>query len=144
MNKIMILAAVAAIYLAGFAGEHDTPQTNGDHVHLVAGEKVFAGNIALVGTNGLAYAANTTTVVGGTVCGVFTYSAAPGEKVLAKRGGFILENAASGTIEKKDIGATAYSVSNNAWTVTKTSGGKTVGKVADVREDGSVVVIVGK
>ena len=144
MNKIMILAAVAAIGLAGFAGEHDTPQTNGDYVQLVAGEKVFAGNIALVGTNGLAYAANTTAVVGGTVCGVFQYSAAPGEKVLAKRGGFVLDNASSGTVAKSDIGATVYSVSTNAWTVTKTSGGKTVGKVADVREDGSVVVIVGK
>ena len=144
MNKIMILAAVAAIGLAGFAGEHDTPQTSGDYVQLVAGEKVFAGNIALVGTNGLAYAANTTAVVGGTVCGVFQYSAAPGEKVLAKRGGFVLDNASSGTVEKKDIGATVYSVSTNAWTVTKTSGTKTVGKVADVREDGSVVVIVGK
>ena len=144
MNKLIIMAAVAAISLAGFAGEHDTPQTNGDYVQLVAGEKVFAGNIALVGTNGLAYAANTTAVVGGTVCGVFQYSAAPGEKVLAKRGGFILENATSGTVEKKDIGATVYSVSANAWTVTKTSGGKAVGKVADVREDGSVVVIVGK
>ena len=144
MNKFMILAAVAAIGLAGFAGEHDTPETRGEYVQLVAGEQVYAGNIALVGTNGLAYAANTTAVGGGTVCGVFQYSAAPGEKVLAKRGGFILENAASGTITKADIGATAYSVATNAWTVTKTSGTKTVGKVADVREDGSVVVIVGK
>ena len=144
MNKIMILAAVAAIGLAVQAGEHDTPETRGEYVQLVAGEQVYAGNIALVGTNGLAYAANTTAVVGGTVCGVFQYSAAPGDKVLAKRGGFILENAASGTVAKPDIGATVYSVSNNAWTVTKTSGGKTVGKVADVREDGSVVVIVGK
>ena len=144
MNKIMILAAVAVISLAGFAGEHDTPETRGEFCAIVAGEKVYAGNLAIVGTNGLAYAANTTTVVGGTVCGVFQYSAAVGETVLAKRGGFIFDNAASGTVEKKDIGATAYSVSNNAWTVTKTSGGKTVGKVADVREDGSVVVIVGK
>ena len=143
MNKFLIMAAVAAISLAGFAGEHDTPQTSGDYVQLVAGEQVYAGNIALVGTNGIAYAANTTAVVGGTVCGVFQYSAAAGEKVLAKRGGFILENAASGTITKADIGATVYSVSANAWTVTKTSGGKTVGKVADVREDG-VVVVVGR
>ena len=144
MKKIMILAAVAAIGLAGFAGEHDTPETRGEYVQLVAGEQVYAGNIALVGTNGLAYAANTTAVVGGTVCGVFKESAAIGEKVLAKRGGFVLENASSGTVEKKDIGATVYSVEANAWTVTKTSGGKAVGKVADVREDGSVVVIVGK
>ena len=144
MNKVLIMAAVAAIGLAGFAGEHDTPQKSGDFVQLVAGEPVYAGNIALVGTNGLAYAANTSAVVGGTVCGVFLRSAAAGEKVLAKRGGFVLDNAASGTVEKKDIGATAYSVSSNAWTVTKTSGGKTVGKVADVREDGSVVVIVGR
>ena len=144
MKKMIVLAAVAAIGLAGFAGEHDTPQKSGDFAQLVAGEQVFAGNIALVGTNGLAYAANTTAVVGGTVCGVFQYSAAAGEKVLAKRGGFILDNAASGTVEKKDIGATVYSVSANAWTVTKTSGTKTVGKVADVREDGSVVVVVGK
>ena len=144
MKKAMILAAVAAIGLAGFAGEHDTPQKSGDFCALVAGEQVYAGNIALVGTNVLAYAANTTAVVGGTVCGVFQYSAAAGEKVLAKRGGFILDNATSGTVEKKDIGATVYSVSDTAWTVTKTSGGNTVGKVADVREDGSVVVIVGK
>ena len=145
MNKFMILAAVAAIGLAGFAGEHDTPQTSGDFAQLVAGEQVYAGNIAIVGTNGLAYAANTTAVVGGTVCGVFQYSAAAGEKVLAQRGGFILENASgAGAIAKKDIGATAYSISSNAWTVTKTSGGKAVGKVADVREDGSVVVVVGR
>ena len=145
MNKIMILAAVAAIGLAGFAGEHDTPQKSGDFAQLVAGEAVYAGNIALVGTNGLAYAANTTAVVGGTVCGVFRRSAAVGEKVLVQRGGFILENASGdGAIAKKDIGATAYSVSGNAWTVTKTSGGKTVGKVADVTDDGRVVVEVGR
>ena len=144
MNKFLIMAAVAAIGLAGFAGEHDTPETRGEFCALVAGEPVYAGNIALVGTNGLAYAANTTAVVGGTVCGVFQYSAAVGETVLAKRGGFIFDNAASGTVEKKDIGATVYSVSANAWTVTKTSGGKAVGKVADVREDGSVVVVVGR
>ena len=143
MNKIMILAAVAAIGLAGFAGEHDTPETRGDYVQMVAGEPVYAGNIAIVGTNGLAYAANTTAVVGGTVCGVFQYSAAAGEKVLAKRGGFILENAESGTLAKADIGATAYSVSSNAWTVTKTSGTKAVGKVADVTDSGRVVVVVG-
>ena len=143
MNKFMILAAVAAIGLAVQAGEHDTPETLGDYVQMVAGEQVYAGNIAIVGTNGLAYAANTSAVVGGTVCGVFQYSAAAGEKVLAKRGGFILDNAASGTVEKKDIGATVYSVSSNAWTVTKTSGGKAVGKVADVTDSG-VVVVVGK
>ena len=141
MNKFIILAAVAAIGLAGFAGEHDTPRKSGDYCALVAGEQVYAGNIAIVGTNGLAYAANTSAVVGGTVCGVFQYSAAPGKQVLAKRGGFILENASSGTVENKDIGATVYSVSANAWTVTKTSGGKAVGKVADVREDGVVVVV---
>ena len=45
MNKIMILAAVAAISLAGFAGEHDTPETRGEYVQLVAGEKVYAGMI---------------------------------------------------------------------------------------------------
>lgn len=144
MKKLIAFAAVAAIGLAGFAGEHDTPQKSGDFAQLVAGEQVYAGNIAIVGTNGLAYAANTTAVVGGTVCGVFQYSAAAGEKVLAKRGGFILDNATSGTVEKKDIGATVYSVEANAWTVTKTSGGKAVGKVADVREDGSVVVVVGR
>ena len=144
MKKLIVLAAVAAIGLAAQAGEHDTPQKSGDFAQLVAGEQVYAGNIAIVGTNGLAYAANTTAVVGGTVCGVFQYSAAAGEKVLAKRGGFILENATSGTVEKKDIGATVYSVSANAWTVTKTSGTKAVGKVADVREDGSVVVVVGR
>jgi hypothetical protein len=35
-------------------------------------------------------------------------------------------------------------VATNPWTVTKTSSGKTVGKVADVRDDGSVVVVVGR
>lgn len=141
MNKLIIMAAVAAIGLAGFAGEHDTPETRGDFAQLVAGEQVYAGNLAIVGTNGLAYAVNTTAVVGGTVCGVFQYSAAAGEKVLAKRGGFILEN--DGNITKADIGATVYNVSSNAWTATKTSGTKTVGKVADVRDDG-VVVGVGR
>ena len=141
MKKLIALAAVAAIGLAVQAGEHDTPQTSGDYVQLVAGEKVYAGNIALVGTNGLAYAASSAIVSGGTVCGVFQYSAAVGEKVLAKRGGFILDN--DGGIAKKDIGATVYTVASNAWTVTKTSGTPAVGKVADVRDDG-VVVVVGR
>ena len=141
MKKLIALAAVAAIGLAGFAGEHSTPQTSGDFAQLVAGEQVYAGNLAIVGTNGLAYAANTAAVAQGTVCGVFQHSAAAGEKVLAKRGGFVLEN--DGNLTKADIGATVYGVSSNAWTVTKTSGGKTVGKVADVRDDG-VVVVVGK
>ena len=38
----------------------------------------------------------------------------------------------------------SHSISTNAWTVTKTSGTKTVGKVADVRDDGKVVVVVGR
>ena len=84
------------------------------------------------------------TAVGGTltVCGVFQHSAAEGESVIAKRGGYILEQV--GDITKAEIGATAYSTSSNAWTVTKTSGTKTVGKIADVRDDGSVVVVVGR
>ncbi len=142
MKKLIALAAIAAAALA-FAGEHDTPQVSGDFAKLMAGEAVYAGNIAAVGTNGLAYAVNTTAVGSTlTVCGVFQHSAAAGESVIAKRGGFILENA--GNITKKEIGATAYSISTNAWTVTKTSGTQTVGKVADVRDDGSVVVVVGR
>lgn len=142
MKKLMALAAIAALSLGAFAREHDTPQVSGDYARLTAGEKVYAGNIAAVGTNGLAYAVNTASISGTlTVCGVFQHSAAAGETVLAKRGGFILENA--GNITKAEIGATAYS-STNAWTVTKTSGTKTVGKVADVRGDGSVVVVVGR
>ena len=145
MKKLMILAAIAAIGLAVFAGEHDTPQTSGDFAQLVAGEPVYAGNIAAVGTNGLAYAVNTANISGTlTVCGVFRHSAAAGEKVIAKRGGYVLENATSGTVTKADIGATVYSVSANAWTVTKTSGTKAVGKVADVKDDGKVVVVVGR
>ena len=143
MRKLIALAAIAAMALAVLAGEHDTPQVSGDYAKLTAGEAVYAGNIAAVGTNGLAYAVNTAAVGGTlTVCGVFQHSAAKGETVVAKRGGFILENA--GNITKKEIGATAYSVASNAWTVTKTSGTKTVGKVADVRDDGSVVVVIGR
>ena len=141
MEKLIALAVVVATAIIALAGEHDTPQTSGDYCALVAGEKVYAGNLAIVGTNGLAYAANTTAAVGGTVCGVFQHSAAQGEKALAKRGGFVLEN--DGNITVADIGATVYSVSSNAWTVTKTSGGKAVGKVADVRDDG-VIVVVGR
>ena len=142
MKKVMIIAAIAAAALA-FAGEHDTPQVSGDYAQLAAGEAVYAGNIAAVGTNGCAYAVNTSAVGGTlTVCGVFLNSAAAGENVTVKRGGFILENA--GNVTKAEIGATVYSVSSNAWTVTKTSGTKTVGKVADVRDDGSVVVVVGR
>ena len=142
MKKLIALAAIAAAALA-FAGEHDTPQVSGDFAKLTAGEAVYAGNIAAVGTNGLAYAVNTATVGSTlTVCGVFQHSAAAGESVIAKRGGFILENA--GNITKTEIGATAYSISTNAWTVTKTSGTQTVGKVADVRDDGKVVVVVGR
>ena len=146
MKKLIAMAAIAAMGLAGIAGEHDTPRKSGDFCALTAGEKVYAGNLAVVcATNGLGYAANTSAVGGTlTVCGVFRHNAAAGEKVLVERGGFILENAASGTIEKKDIGATAYTVSANAWTVTKTSGTKAVGKVADVTDDGRVVVVVGK
>ena len=143
MKKLMTLAAIAAMALGAVALEHDTPQTSGDYAKLTAGEAVYAGNIAAVGTNGLAYAVNTAAVGGTlTVCGVFQHSAAAGESVIAKRGGFILEQV--GNITKTEIGATAYSISTNAWTVTKTSGTKTVGKVADVRDDGSVVVVIGR
>ena len=146
MKKLIAMAAIAAVALAVIAAEHNTPQTSGDYAKLTAGEAVYAGNIAAVGTNGCAYAVNTSAVGGTlTVCGVFLHSAAKGETVTVQRGGFILENATgAGAIAKKDIGATAYSVSANPWTVTKTSGTKTVGKVADVRDDGSVVVVVGR
>ena len=145
MRKMIALAAVAAIALAAaFAAERDTPQVSGDYAKLTAGEKVYAGNIAGVWTNGLAYAVNSSKASAGTltVCGVFLHTADAGEQVVAKRGGFILENA--GNIAKKNIGATAYSVASNAWTVTATSGTKTVGKVADVRDDGKVVVVIGR
>ena len=140
MKKLIAMAAMAAMALGAVAGEHDTPQVSGDYAQLAAGEKVYAGNIAVVcATNGLAYAVNTAAVGGTlTVCGVFQHTADAGENVTVKRGGFILENA--GNITKKEIGATAYS-STNAWTVTKTSGTKTVGKIADVRDEGVVVVI---
>ena len=146
MKKMIALAAIAAVALAVIAGEHDTPQVSGDYAQLAAGEAVYAGNIAAVGTNGCAYAVNTSAVGGTlTVCGVFLHNAAKGENVTVQRGGFILENATgAGAIAKKDIGATAYSTATNAWTVTKTSGTKTVGKVADVRDDGKVVVVVGR
>lgn len=141
MKKLIAMAAIAAAAFA-FAGEHDTPQVSGDYAKLTAGEAVYAGNIAGVWTNGLAYAVNSATPATGTltVCGVFQHSAAQGESVIAKRGGYILDNV---NITKADIGATAYS-STNAWTVTKTSGTKTVGKIADVRDDGSVVVVIGR
>lgn len=146
MKKLIAMAAMAAMALAAFAGEHDTPQVSGDYAQLAAGEAVYAGNIAAVGTNGCAYAVNTSAISGTlTVCGVFLHSAAKGENVTVQRGGFILENATgAGAIAKKDIGATAYSTATNAWTVAKTSGTKTVGKVADVRDDGKVVVVVGR
>ena len=146
MKKLIAMAAMAAMAFGAVAGEHDTPQVSGDYAQLAAGEAVYAGNIAAVGTNGCAYAVNTSAVGGTlTVCGVFLHNAAKGENVTVQRGGFILENATgAGAIEKKDIGATAYSVATNPWTVTKTSGTKTVGKVADVRDDGKVVVVVGR
>ena len=143
MKKLMAMAAVAAMALGAMAAEHDTPQVSGDYARLTAGEKVYAGNIAAVATNGLAYAVNTAAVGGTlTVCGVFLHTADAGENVTVKRGGFILENA--GNITEKEIGTTAYSITTNAWTVTKTSGTKTVGKIADVRDDGSVVVVIGR
>ena len=144
MKKLMAMAAVAAMALGAMAAEHDTPELSGDYARLTAGEKVYAGNVAVVcATNGLAYAVNTATVGGTlTVVGVFRHTADAGEKVTVKRGGFILENA--GNITEKEIGATAYSITTNAWTVTKTSGTKTVGKIADVRDDGSVVVVIGR
>ena len=146
MKKLIAMAAMAAMAFGAVAGEHDTPQVSGDYAQLAAGEAVYAGNIAAVGTNGCAYAVNTSAVGGTlTVCGVFLHSAAKGENVTVQRGGFILENATgAGAIAKKDIGATAYSTATNAWTVTKTSGTKTVGKVADVRDDGKVVVVIGR
>ena len=143
MKKLMMMAAVAAMALGAMALEHDTPQVSGDYARLTAGEKVYAGNIAAVATNGLAYAVNTEAVGGTlTVCGVFQHTADAGENVTVKRGGFILENA--GNITEKEIGTTAYSITTNAWTVTKTSGTKAVGKIADVRDDGSVVVVIGR
>ena len=142
MKKLMAMAAVAAMALGAMAAEHDTPELSGDYARLTAGEKVYAGNVAVVcATNGLAYAVNTTAVGGTlTVVGVFRHTAEAGENVTVKRGGFILENA--GNITEKEIGTTAYSITSNAWTVTKTSGTKTVGKVADVRDDGRVVVVI--
>lgn len=141
-----VAAAAAAGLAAGIAlaGERNTPMASGDWVRLTAGEDVFAGNVAAVcATNGLAYAVNTSAVGGTlTVCGVFRHSAARGEAVTARRGGYALVNA--GNIGKGDIGAAAYSVSSNAWTVTKTSGTRQVGKIADVRADGTVVVTVGR
>ena len=144
MKKLMVMAAVAAMALGAMAAEHDTPELSGDYARLTAGEKVYAGNVAVVcATNGLAYAVNTTAVGGPlTVVGVFRHTAEAGENVTVKRGGFILENA--GNITEKEIGTTAYSITTNAWTVTKTSGTKTVGKIADVRDDGSVVVVIGR
>lgn len=143
MKKMIAIAAIAAAAVgAAFALEHDTPQASGDYASLTAGEKVYAGNIAAVATNGCAYAVNTSAIGGTlTVCGVFQRTAEAGEDVLVKRGGFLLENA--GNITKAEIGSTAYSTTNNAWTVTKTSGTKTVGKIADVRAEG-VVVVVGR
>ena len=144
MKKLMVMAAMAAMALGAMAIEHDTPEMIGDYARLTAGEKVYAGNVAVVcATNGLAYAVNTTAVGGTlTVVGVFRHTADAGENVTVKRGGFILENA--GNITEKEIGTTAYSITTNAWTVTKTSGTKTVGKIADVRDDGSVVVVIGR
>ena len=144
MKKLIAVAAVAAMALGAMALEHDTPELSGDYARLTAGEKVYAGNVAVVcATNGLAYAVNTTAVGGTlTVVGVFLRTADAGENVTVKRGGFILENA--GNITEKEIGTTAYSITTNAWTVTKTSGTKTVGKIADVRDDGSVVVVIGR
>ena len=144
MKKLMVMAAVAAMALGAMAAEHDTPELSGDYARLTAGEKVYAGNVAVVcATNGLAYAVNTAAVGGTlTVVGVFRHTAEAGENVTVKRGGFILENA--GNITEKEIGTTAYSITTNAWTVTKTSGTKAVGKIADVRDDGSVVVVIGR
>ena len=144
MKKLMAMAAVAAMALGAMAAEHDTPELSGDYARLTAGEKVYAGNVAVVcAPNGLAYAVNTTAVGGTlTVVGVLRHTADAGENVTVKRGGFILENA--GNITEKEIGTTAYSITTNAWTVTKTSGTKTVGKIADVRDDGSVVVVIGR
>ena len=143
MKKLIALAAIAAMAAGALAGEHNTPETSGDYAKLTAGEAVYAGNIAGVWTNGLAYAVNSATPATGTltVCGVFQYSAAQGESVLVKRGGFLLENV--GNITKKEIGSLAYSITTNAWTVSKTNANKQVGKVADVRDDG-VVVIIGR
>ncbi len=146
MKKIMFAFCVAAVAAILAAAERNTPQASGEYAKLQAGEKVYAGNIAGVWTNGCAYAVNSATPSTGTltVCGVFLHSAAKGEAVVAKRGGFVFANSSgAGAIAKKDIGATAYSVSGDAWTVTKTSGTKTVGKVVDVRDDGTVVVFIG-
>jgi len=144
MKKIMIVAAFAAAFITvALAAEHDTPQVSGEYSYVPAGEQVYAGNIAGVWTNGMGYAVNSAKPSTGTfaVFGVFQNSAAKGEKALVKRGGFVLENA--GNLTQKEIGATAYSISTNAWTVSKTSGTKSVGKVADVRADGKVVVVIG-
>ena len=142
MRRLIACAAALAASLVLAAGEHDTPQTGGDYSRITAGEAVYAGNIAAVATNGMAYAVNTANAVGAlTVCGVFKYSAAAGERVLVKRGGLVLENA--GDVTKAEVGQTAYSVASNAWTVTKAGGGKAVGRVADVVDDGRVAVSVG-
>lgn len=143
MKKIIFMASLAAAAFCAVAGERPISRTGENDSLIAAGEKVYAGNIAAVATNGLAYAVNTASIGGTlTVCGVFMDSAGAGEKVAVKRGGFVLDNA--GNVTKAQIGQTVYSVSSNAWTVTKTSGTKAVGKVANVFDDGRVAVVVGK
>ena len=126
--KRLLCALLAAVLLTGaaLAGEID-PQGQGIGLEGVGNARELGGYVAGDGRT--------------VRRGVFLRTAEAGENVTVKRGGFILENA--GNITEKEIGTTAYSVASNAWTVTKTSGTKSVGKIADVRDDG-VVVIVGR
>ena len=138
MKKIMLVyAALAAIGMAAYAADHDTPQRTGDRVALTAGEALNAGEMGGIWTNGYVYAASLTKTL--TVVGRIETKVASGATAILQRGVFRWDNGGD-SVADKDIGSTVYVWTNTAYTVCLTplsaSYTNSVGKVFDVDSSG--------
>ena len=102
---VMMLAFMA---MAVPAKERNTQRSNPAQTALVAGEDIPAGVIAVVGADGLAYAAaDTNALAGARVVGVVVHPAQAGGTMLAQRGKFRLDNDGA-VLTAADIGSAVY------------------------------------
>ena len=101
-----MVAALAA--LAVPARERNTQRSNPAQTVLETGEDIAAGNIVVVWTNGLAYAAaDTNALAGARAVGVAMGGAEAGRPVLAQRGKFRLDNPGA-LLTAADVGTDVY------------------------------------
>lgn len=134
-TALAIAAVVCGLGAAAlFAADRDTPESEGLHTVITAGEAIGAGNLAGVWTNGLVYAATTAKSL--TIIGRVERAVAAGEATVIKRGTYLLANGDG--IAAANIGATCYVWTNTAFTVAKTPLVQTnvAGTVTDVTDSG--------